>query len=153
MQDMTVRPARAHDLAAIEEFQQRIIEAERPFDPTLGRGAIRYYDTAQLLAADNVRLAVAELDGALVGCGFVRIEAAKPYLAHRLHGYLGLMYVDPSVRGRSINAAIVDHLKEWCRTRKVLELRLEVYHGNLAARRAYEKSGFTPLLVEMRCSI
>jgi ribosomal protein S18 acetylase RimI-like enzyme len=35
----------------------------------------------------------------------------------------------------------------------VTELRLEVYAGNAAAIRAYEKAGFSQLIAEMRMSL
>lgn len=153
MQGMTVRRAGLRDLDTILEFQRAIVEAERPFDPTMAGGSIRYYDIAALLVSDQVLFAVAELDDRPVGCGFVRLEAAKPYLEHRVHGYLGLMYVDPAVRGCSVNGRIIEFLKQWCRSRGVRELRLEVYYGNAPARRAYEKAGFTPHILEMRCAL
>src|ERR1700676_4461641 len=73
---------------------------------------------------------------------FARIDEAKTHLSHSQQAYLGLMYVDPSSRGPSINSGIVDRLKTWCRSKGVTELRLEVYSDNLIAVGAYEKAGF-----------
>jgi ribosomal protein S18 acetylase RimI-like enzyme len=63
------------------------------------------------------------------------------------------MYVDPAHRGQSVNAKIIDALKAWCRARQVTELRLEVYSGNQAAIRAYQKTGFTEHMLEMRLGL
>jgi ribosomal protein S18 acetylase RimI-like enzyme len=41
-------------------------------------------------------------------------------------------------------------LKEWCRSQNITELRLDVYHDNPSAIRAYEKAGFKKHLVNMR---
>ena len=63
------------------------------------------------------------------------------------------MYVDPTHRGQSVNRKIIDALKTWCRTRQISELRLDVYSGNLAAIRAYQKAGFAEHLLEMRLGL
>jgi RimJ/RimL family protein N-acetyltransferase len=60
------------------------------------------------------------------------------------------MYVDLKYRGQSINSGIVERLKQWCCTKGVTELRLEVYSANLAALGAYEKAGFLKHIIEMR---
>jgi GNAT superfamily N-acetyltransferase len=138
------------DLDVLERFQQGVVAAERPFDSTIKDQPVRYYDISALLASQEAMFVVAESGGEIIGCGFGRIEAAKEYLKHSRHGYLGLMYVDPAYRGRSANGKIIEALKSWCRSRGVTELRLEVYRGNAAAIRAYEKAGFSQLIVEMR---
>ena len=150
---MTIRPATRGDLAALLRFQQGIVEAERGFDRTLKDGQIQYYDVAALMTAPDVHFLVAECGSVLVGCGFARIEAAKDYLKHPLHAYLGLMYVEPTHRGQAVNAKIIDALKAWCSGRQITELRLEVYSGNRAAIRAYQKAGFAEHMLEMRLGL
>jgi GNAT superfamily N-acetyltransferase len=151
--DVTVRQATPGDLGALLRFQQGVVEAERPFDPTLKDGSVHYYDIAALMASTDVHFLVAECGSDLVGCGFARIEAAEHYLKHPLHAYLGLMYVDPTHRGQAVNGKIVDALKKWCRARQITELRLEVYSGNRAAIRAYQKQGFAEHMLEMRLGL
>jgi GNAT superfamily N-acetyltransferase len=151
--DVTVRQATPGDLGALLRFQQGVVEAERPFDPTLKDGSVHYYDIAALISSPDVHFLVAECDSEPVGCGFARIETAKHYLKHPMHAYLGLMYVDPSHRGRGVNGKIVDALKTWCRARQITELRLEVYSGNRAAIRAYQKQGFAEHMLEMRLGL
>jgi GNAT superfamily N-acetyltransferase len=59
------------------------------------------------------------------------------------------MYTDPRHRGKGVNAVIIEALKEWCRSQNITELRLDVYHDNPSAIRAYEKAGFKKHLVNM----
>ena len=151
--DIKIRQATSSDLVALLRFEQGIVETERHFDPTLKGGLIRYYDVERMIGAEDAHLLVAESGGELIGCGFARIEAAKPYLKHPVHAYLGLMYVEPAHRGRSINEKIVSALKQWCRSRQVRELRLEVYRDNRGAQRAYHKAGFSEHIVEMRLEL
>jgi GNAT superfamily N-acetyltransferase len=150
MHPITVRRATIGDLETLLRFEQGVVSAERPFDCTLEEGSIRYYNIRSMLDCEDVRFVVAESGAQIVGCGFARIEAAKPYLKHRFHAYLGLMYVEPDYRGRAVNVKVIDSLKEWCRSRNIGEIRLEVYQDNSAAIRAYEKSGFSKHMVEMR---
>ena len=111
---------------------------------------VRYYDIAGMLSRADVLFLVAESGARVVGCGFAQIEEAEPFFKHRLHAYFGLMYVEPLYRGRGVNAAIIRSLKRWCRSRNVAETRLDVYEGNTAALKAYQKAGFSKLSIEMR---
>lgn len=138
------------DLTVLERFQQDVVSAERPYDPTLREGSVRYYDIAEMLGRGDVLFLVAESQARVIGCGFAQIEEAEPFFRHRFHAYFGLMYVEPEYRGRGVNAEIIGSLKRWCHTRNVTETRLEVYEGNVPALKAYAKAGFSKLVVEMR---
>jgi len=144
------RTATAQDIEALRQFEQGIVSAERAFDPTLKTGPVQYYDIEKMILDEQVRFVVAGRGDQLIGCGFARIDAAKACLSHTQQAYLGLMYVDPRYRGQSINGQIVEQLKQWCRTRGVTELRLDVYSDNLIALGAYEKAGFSKHMIEMR---
>ena len=150
MQPFIIRSATVNDISKLLQFEQGVIAAERPFDTTLKPDPIRYYDIEQMITSPNVELVVAEINGAIVGSGYARIENAKPFLAHRQYGYLGFMFVDEEHRGKGINQKIVDELKKWCASKNIFELRLEVYHQNAAAIKAYQKAGFEKHMVEMR---
>ncbi|RYZ24119.1 MAG: GNAT family N-acetyltransferase [Chitinophagaceae bacterium] len=146
-----VRLATAADLETLRRFEQGVIAAERPFDPTLRPDPIQYYDLEAMLASDNVDLVVVEdVHGTLLGSGYARVEASRPFVLPAEYAYLGFMYVVPEARGRGINALILDKLKALARARGITELRLEVYAGNEPAIRAYTKAGFEEVLVWMR---
>jgi ribosomal protein S18 acetylase RimI-like enzyme len=151
--NLIIRPARMDDLETLYAFEQGVIAAERPFDPTLKDGLIHYYDIQELIAAPHIELAVATVDDKLVASGYARIENAKAYLQHPKHAYLGFMYTVPEFRGRGINKQIIDHLKNWAIAQQVTELRLEVYVPNQPAITAYEKYGFSKHMLEMRMGI
>jgi ribosomal protein S18 acetylase RimI-like enzyme len=153
MSDISVREATPEDLSILLQFEEGVIEAERSMDSGLKEGPINYYDIDRLIASPDLRLAVAEKEGELVGCGYARLEAAKPYLKYVRQAYLGFMYVRPDHRGRGINQLILDDLYRWSLSRGVTEVRLEVYPTNSAAIRAYEKAGFTPYILQMHATI
>ncbi|HET9745039.1 MAG TPA: GNAT family N-acetyltransferase [Chitinophagaceae bacterium] len=151
--EVNIRKATLGDLGTLRRFEQGVISAERPFDPTLKEGHINYYDLEHMIGSPDTELLVAEINGNLVGSGYARIESAKPYLTHRQHAYLGFMYVEPEHRGKGINRMIVVALKQWSLSQKITELRLEVYYDNLSAVSAYEKVGFTKHMIEMRMGL
>jgi RimJ/RimL family protein N-acetyltransferase len=155
---IAVRPATTADLPTLLRFEQGVISAERPMDPTIQDGPIHYYDLDKMLSSPHIHLVVAEINdgtnpGTLVGSAYARIDPSRHYLKHTHHAYCGFMYVDPAHRGQGINQLIIDALKAWAHDRGLTELRLDVYPTNDAAIRAYEKAGFTPYLINMRMGI
>lgn len=153
MPQIIVRPATNADLDTLLRFEQGVITAERPFDPTLKPDPINYYDIAYMITAPEIEIVVAELDGTLIGSGYARIEKGRHYLKHTHHAYLGFMYVEPEHRGKGVNQRIITTLKQWAITRGITELRLDVYYDNQSAITAYEKAGFSKYLIEMRLGI
>ena len=154
MGEITVRPAARTDLGVLLKFEQAMIEAERPFDSTIRSGDdVRYYDLKALIASPDAELVVAEIAGEISGSGYARIESSKAYRKHRKHSYLGFMYVVPEHRGKGVNKRIVEALESWSASKGVTEMRLEVYVNNGAAIRAYEKTGYSANILEMRKTI
>lgn len=153
MHTINIRKAHPNDLEKLLEFEQGIITAERPFDPTLKEEKIHYYDIEKMISASHIEVLVAEMDSEIIGSGYARIETAKPYLNHETYGYLGFMYTDPNHRGKGVNARIIEALKDWCRSQYIVELRLDVYNDNSPAITAYEKVGFKKHLINMRIGL
>ncbi len=154
MDAVLIRKARIDDIDTLLRFEQGVIAAERPFDPTLKQGEdTRYYDLDEMLQASHIHLVVAELHGKPVASGYARIENAKPYLQHKQHAYLGFMFVEPQHRGKGINKLIIDELKKWTASQGVRELKLDVYFGNEPAIKAYEKVGFSRYMINMRANL
>ena len=83
--EIVIREATLGDYETLLRFEQGVISAERPFDPTLREGAIHYYDIGQLIASPDVHLIVAEDGTFLTGCGYARIEPARPFLKHQAY--------------------------------------------------------------------
>jgi ribosomal protein S18 acetylase RimI-like enzyme len=150
---MMIRAAGLTDLKTLLEFEQGVINAERPFDPTIKRGNTHYYDLERMITNDNTALVIAELNGEIIGCGYALIENAKSCFEYTQYSYLGFMYVKPEHRGEGVNKKIIDALKQWSLSKGIHELRLQVYCNNVAAIKAYEKAGFSKLFVTMRMKI
>ncbi|MET4543941.1 GNAT superfamily N-acetyltransferase [Pedobacter africanus] len=148
---MIIRIAKPEDLSTLLEFEQGVISAERPFNPTLIDGKIQYYDLNYLMSTDEAVVAVAEEGGVAIASGYALIKKAeKPYFNFETYAYLGFMYVKPEYRGRGVNKLILDFLIDWSKEKGITEIRLDVYDKNESAIAAYEKAGFEPLLLTMR---
>ena len=151
MDESVIRRAVAGDLESLLGFEQAIIETERPFDSTIRTSDdIHYYDLEALIASPDAEVVIAQLGSKIIGSGYARVESSDPYLKHPRHSYLGFMYVLPEHRGKGVNRKIIGALEAWSLSRGVTEMRLEVYADNTAAIRAYEKSGYRGLILQMR---
>ncbi len=150
MDSITVRNATLDDLPKLLEFQQGVVDWERPYDPTIAPDPISYYNLRDLIKDGEKAVLVAVLNNNLIGCGLGMEKEGRHYLNHSTYAYLGLMYTDPKFRGKGINAMLIDRLKGWALNKGLTEIRLTVYSDNVSAIKAYEKVGFKKHIVEMR---
>jgi ribosomal protein S18 acetylase RimI-like enzyme len=139
-----------HDLPLLLKFEQEIINVERPFDVTIRKGAVSYYDIEAMIQDPQACIVVAEIEKKVVASGYAIPKKARHYLDHEYYAYLGFMYTDQQYRGKGVNAMIVDELKKWSESAGFKEIRLTVYNNNLSAIKAYEKVGFKKHIIEMR---
>lgn len=153
MNDILVRKATINDRTVLLEFEQGVIRAERPFDPTLKDDPVHYYDLDQMLSDPQTDVVVVEAGGQVVASGYSRIQVSKPYLKHSHHAYFGMMYVRPEYRGKGLNAVVLEELVSLAKERGITEVYLEVYSQNQSAIRAYEKFGFENYMVQMRLNL
>ena len=148
--ELIIRPATPNDLPSLLNFEQSLINSERPFDETMIAEEFHYYDLALLIEDPEAEVLVAEVDRVPVGSGHVRIKEGDHYNQFERFAFLGFMYVEPEHRGKGINQMIISELIKWASDRGLKECRLQVYDENIVAIRAYEKSGFKRLLTTMR---
>lgn len=150
MKDYIVRSATLEDLEDLLVFEQGIIQFERPYDPTLAKDPINYYDLSKLITYDDAEVVVVEFDSKIIASGYAKIKQALPYLDHEDYAYLGFMYTHVDYRGKGVNRLVIDQLKKWSASKGLKEIRLTVYDENSGAIRAYEKVGFKKHIIEMR---
>src|SRR5689334_4031554 len=90
--NVIIRAATEEDLPQLYVFEQGVIAAERPFDPTLAPDPISYYNLPLLISSPDSMLLVAEYNARLIASGYARIDNSEPFLKHRQHAYLGFMF-------------------------------------------------------------
>jgi GNAT superfamily N-acetyltransferase len=147
---ITTRRATPADLPVLLQFEQGIIIAERPFDPTLKPDPISYYDVEAMIDDPEVEVIVAVDGDLVVGSGYAKEKPSDLYVDPPKHCFLGFMYVHPDYRGRGVNGLVTEALLDWARARGLTEVQLRVYDDNLGAVRAYKKKGFSKYMVVMR---
>jgi GNAT superfamily N-acetyltransferase len=91
--------------------------------------------TSAEVSGDAGRMIRARYDGRLVGCGAVR--RIEPTV-----GEIKRMFVDDSVRGLKIGAAILDQLELWATRLGITETKLETGPRQVAACAMYERAGY-----------
>jgi len=147
------RTANLNDIAQLRNLEQKVIDAERPYNPSIRASGARYYDIEQLISSDESCMLVAEVLGDIVATGYAKVRKSKPSLKHMFDSYLGFMYVEKDYRGKGVNKDIVQRLIEWSREQGVQDFYLDVYSDNIPALNAYLKVGFSPSLIEMKLSL
>ena len=108
MENIKYRTAKIEDLPTLLQFEQGIIEAERPMDPTLAQGSISYYNLEEMLSSNSCKIIVAICENGIVASGYAKIKEAKEYLNHTKYAYLGFMFTKLRYRGMGINKKIIE---------------------------------------------
>lgn len=151
---MIIRSAIISELQTLLEFEQKIIEAERPMDVTLKQKEhINYYDIGEYITSNHTEVAVAEINGEIIGSGYGQIRNRKSFFRQKQLGYIGFMYVKEEHRGKGVSQAIIKYLCDWFASKNLEEIRLTVYEENPRAIKAYQKVGFEKHLIEMRLNL
>lgn len=150
---MEIRRAIESEIETLLSFEKGIVDFERPFDNTLKEGEIHYYDLIELIKSERAEVLVAVVNHEIVGSGYAKIVPAEPYQKYTEYAYLGFMFVKPAFRGQGINQKVLYELISWAKSQNLEEVRLEVYEENTIAKKAYQKAGFKPNLLEMRLEI
>jgi ribosomal protein S18 acetylase RimI-like enzyme len=151
-----MREATIRDLPILLEFEQGILQWERPMAPNIKPDPVSYYDIKELIERKDAVVVVAydekEENGENkpIASGYCKIIKNISYKLPEELAYLGFMYVEPKYRGQGINGLVVKHLINWAKERGYDEVQLDVYAENESALNAYKKMGFKPDLLTMR---
>lgn len=146
MPPVTIRSAGTGDLDALLALWRALEDAQSAFRvfPMIENPEHRVIETFRAAITDvDARVLVAEDDGSIVGM------AIATYGGH--HGLsdaslveLSRVVVAPDRRSRRIGTALVDAAASFGRERGAMFLVAKSFSGNEAARRFWERLGFTP---------
>lgn len=153
MDNIIVRTAVLADINNLLALEQEVVEAERPYNKNIKANGAVYYDIEHLINDSGSSMVVAQVGEEIIGTGYAQIRQSKKSLNHDYHAYLGFMYVSPEMRGQGINRLIMDTLINWSKEQGIFDFSLDVYDGNDAAIKAYQKAGFENSLVEMTLNL
>ena len=101
-------------------------------------------DFQRLLADDRSVVLVARRNGTVVG--HVVGYTARPSSTRQpvTFGVLRSMYVRSDARGQGVGQRLTEAFIDWARDQGCVEVHVDSYFENAAARRLYERSGFAP---------
>ena len=153
MVQINIRAANIDDLITLLEFEQLIIEYERPMCADMQESAFNYYSLKDMIESDDAQVVVAEKNKKVVAAGHARIKESRSYLTHQYHSFLGFMYVEQDCRGQGVNKLVIDELKAWSREKGMTVCCLTVFDKNESALKAYQKIGFRNEIIEMRIAL
>ena len=153
MKDIIIRKAKLDDLPILLNFEQEIIEYERPFEEKMITEKFNYYDLKKLIQSEDSEVLVAKTNDQLIASGYAKIKNSLHFLEDKQHAFLGFMFVAPEFRGKGVNQLVIDELIIWSKNKGMKEVALTVYDKNESAIRAYEKLGFQKNIIEMRMGL
>jgi len=148
---VTVRRAEPGDYEAICELADLMDRPQREALPDRFRkpsGPVRLRDrTKKLMHDPDTFLAVAELDGRVVGvtnCGLLRMgdfPQKHPMTSLLVRG----LVVRPELRRKGIATALVEKALAWARVKGATEVQANVYDFNRPAAAFFASLGLAPL--------
>ena len=146
-----IRRAKESDIDGIFNLLSQVLEVHAAIRPDLfitGKTKYTAEELAQIIKDDNrpIYVALDSNTGKVMGYAFCMIENVEPTNCStgRKELYVDDICVDESVRGSDIATRIFEHVKtESCRL-DCDYITLNVWDGNLAAQKFYEKMGMKP---------
>ena len=131
-----LRKAAAEDAGRILEL---FIEMLQTIHGTADPAACSTDDFAYYFAGNEDLICIAEVNGAVIG--FLSMEVHREETDYI---YLDDFSVDKEYRGRGIGTAMLKEAEQYARRLAIDTLVLHVEKNNAAARRLYERHGFSP---------
>jgi GNAT superfamily N-acetyltransferase len=145
-----VRVALPEDVLAISKLWLKFMEYNAKFDSSFevkpkitARFAREIQDRLQ---DPNYRIAVAELDGELVGYSFSYISKKPYFFMLGKFGFFGDLFVLEQYRGRGIGRILVKDTHDYFKRKGVEQIELLVATKNIETIRFWEHQGYTRLL-------
>lgn len=140
--DVRIRPASRSDAAFVLATTGRLGDFGPPPWRTadeLVEGERRTLRAFFVTPPPDAELLVAERARPL---GFAYLETQIDYFTHERHGHVGIIAVSEEAEGQGVAHALMDAAESWAHERGFRRLTLNVFEGNVRARRLYERAGF-----------
>ncbi len=149
-----VRPAEARDLPAIAELAGKLVRQHFAFDaqrfmliPNVEAGYARFFNS-QLASPETVIL-TAELEGAVVGYAYARLEPKDWNNLLDAHGALHDIFVAESTRRKGVARRLVEAVREQLKAKGAPRVVLHTASKNHSARAFFAALGFRETMIEL----
>ncbi|MCL2530674.1 MAG: GNAT family N-acetyltransferase [Oscillospiraceae bacterium] len=141
-----IRPAKAEDYHAVARVQQQVAQLHHNWRPDVYCPAKQYDKTRyeELLVNPDTPIFVAEQDGQVQGYAMLRvITPQNPVMVQRSYAHVEDLCVDETCRKQGVGEALMRAVEDFARQRKLDAIELGVWECNKAARKFYERLGYT----------
>jgi ribosomal protein S18 acetylase RimI-like enzyme len=98
--------------------------------------------TAAAIDGGDGRVVLIAADEGGMRLGFVHLETYVDFFTRERHGHISTLVVSPEAEGHGVGRALLAAAEAWCTGRGYRFLTLNVFNGNTAARRLYDRAGF-----------
>ena len=144
---MTIRRAQAKDIQTILVLLGQVLELHATIRPDVFVSGTTKYTEAELenMIRDDEKPIYVAVDEADVVLGYAFCQLRQQPFSNNMVPFRSLfiddLCVDASVRGNGIGKKLFEHVKQEAKRLDCYEVTLNVWRGNDAAERFYEKMG------------
>ena len=155
---MTIRRAQTKDVPSVLRLLSQVLEIHAKIRPDIFIPGSTKYTKEQLEAifADDLTPVFVSVDDADEVLGYAFCVLREPPFANTMRPrksfFIDDLCVDEACRGRRVGEALFRFVLEEAARRGCADVTLNVWEGNDAAKRFYEKMGMTPkeTMMELR---
>ena len=155
---MTIRSAQTKDIPSVLRLLSQVLEIHAEIRPDIFIPGSTKYTKEQLEAifADDLTPVFVSVDDADEVLGYAFCVLREPPFANTMRPrksfFIDDLCVDEACRGRRVGEALFRFVLEEAARRGCADVTLNVWEGNDAAKRFYEKMGMTPkeTMMELR---
>jgi ribosomal protein S18 acetylase RimI-like enzyme len=151
---VTVRAAEARDLPAIADLAGKLVRQHFAFDaqrfmliPNVEAGYARFFETQ--LASPETLILAAELDGAVIGYAYARLEPKDWNNLLDAHGALHDIFVAESARRQGVARRLVEAVRDRLKAKGAPRVVLHTASKNQSARAFFAALGFRETMIEL----
>ena len=149
-----IRGAKVEDLPEIAQLAGQLVRQHHDFDaqrfmliPSVETGYARFFG-GQLSNPETIILA-AELDGAIVGYAYARLEERDWNALLDAHGALHDIFVVEHARRKGVARRLVENVRERLQGKGAPRLVLHTASKNHSARQFFAALGFRETMIEL----
>lgn len=150
-----IREVESEDYSKLNRLYMQVDELHSIAHPNVFKGPISNVRTLEyikkIIEDPNHMLFVATFNNEIIGLAKAEIETASdfPLFVPRRWMLIGTIIVDKEHRGMGVGKMLLSQLSNWAKSNQVYEVELTVYTFNEAARKFYEKNGFSVIKQKM----
>lgn len=148
---MKIKAATKKDFNTVIELDEELCLYERKFDPFIKTGKVERKSVRESLNLRNTKAFIATERKDTLGFIMGYIERKPFYAVNR--GYICDIYIEKKYRHKGIGEALMEHMLNWFKKRRINDIELNVYSKNIKALKIYKHLGFKEFDKVMRLKI